>query len=241
MMDDELGPGGRPAEQPRVSVCVLAFNEVDNLPVAIEEMLGELRGLAIPWELLIIDDGSTDGTGELAEQLAEDQPGIRVVHHPQNLGLGGGYRTGFREARGEWVTFFPADAQFPASIVGQFLGRSAGADMVVGYLPDARPGLVGRALSLTERVLYRLLLGKMPRFQGILLIRRTLLHEIPLVSEGRGWAIVMELLIRASRGPYRLVSEPTAIRPRLSGDSKVNNPRTILANLLQLHELSRRL
>jgi glycosyltransferase involved in cell wall biosynthesis len=226
---------------PLVSVVVLAFNEETNLRAAVGELLSELKSLGSDWELVIVDDGSTDATCAIAEEIAAAEPGVRVVHHGTNLGLGGGYRTGFREARGQWVTFFPADGQFPANIVGQFLRRSKGADMVVGYLPGLRPGIVGQTLSFAERVLYRVLFQKLPRFQGILLIHRRLLQEIPLVSEGRGWAIVMELLIRAARGPYTLVSEPTEIRPRMSGESKVNNVRTIVANLVQLWELNRKL
>jgi glycosyltransferase involved in cell wall biosynthesis len=225
---------------PQLSVVVLAFNEEKNLQPAVAELLGELKTLGRSWELVIVDDGSSDGTGQLADALAAREPGVRVVHHPRNLGLGGGYRTGFREARGEWLTFFPADAQFPATIISQFVAASGDADMVLGYLP-ARPDLVGRALSFAERVLYRLLFRRLPRFQGIMLFRRRLLDEIPLTSEGRGWAVVMELLIRASRGPYRLVSLPTQVRPRLSGESKVNNVRGIVANLKQLWQLANRL
>jgi glycosyltransferase involved in cell wall biosynthesis len=188
-----------------------------------------------------VDDGSSDGTGPLADSLTHDQPGVRVVHHAENLGLGGGYRTGFREARGEWLTFFPADAQFPASIIGQFWQHTHCADMVLGYLPKRDHDLVGKTLSLVERALYRLLFRSFPRFQGIMLLRRKLLAEIPLTSEGRGWAVVMELILRASRGRYRLVSVPTELRPRLSGESKVNNVRSIAANLKQLWQLSRKL
>lgn len=225
---------------PHLTVAVLAFNEHDNLRTAVSELLEELRTTGVSWELVIIDDGSSDGTGALADVLAGEQAGIRVIHHAQNLGLGGGYRSGFREARGEWLTFFPADAQFPASIIGSFLRAREGHDMVLGYLP-ARHDLLGKALSLAERVLYKLMFRTFPRFQGIMLFRRKLLAELPLVSEGRGWAVVMELILRASRGPYRLVSVPTEVRPRLSGDSKVNNVRTIAANLKQLWQLSQKL
>ncbi|HEX6243706.1 MAG TPA: glycosyltransferase family 2 protein [Polyangiales bacterium] len=229
------------ADAPDLSVVVLAFNEVDNLRQALSELLAELARLGVRWELIIVDDGSSDGTGPLADGLAQQRAGVRVVHHPKNLGLGGGYRTGFREARGEWLTFFPADAQFPAEIIGQFWAHTQRADMVLGYLPKRDRDLVGKTLSWVERGLYKALFRTFPRFQGIMLFRRKLLAELPLVSEGRGWAVVMELILRASRGPYRLVSVPTEVRPRLSGQSKVNNVRSIVANLKQLWTLSQRL
>lgn len=223
---------------PRLSVVVLAYDEERNLEAAVAELVGELRRLDATWELVIIDDGSRDGTGALADRLAAGEPGMRVVHHERNLGLGGGYRTGFAEARGDYLTFFPADGQFPATILGDFLPCMEEADLVLGYLPD-RPGSVGRALSAAERLAYRAVVGRMPRFQGIFMIRRALLDELPLRSQGRGWAVVMELILRADRAGYRLVSLPTQVRPRMSGQSKVNNVRTIAANLRQLLALRR--
>jgi hypothetical protein len=86
-----------------------------------------------------------------------------------------------------------------------------------------------------------LLFGSLPRFQGVLMFRRSLLDELELKSTGRGWTVLMELIIRASRGGYRLVSVPTEMRPRMSGKSKVNNLRTIWANLKQVFALRRHL
>lgn len=227
--------------EPALSVIVLAYNEAQNLPQALSELLSELSLRDDDWELIIVDDGSTDGMGALADQLAEGQPRVRVVHHATNLGLGGGYRTGFREARGEWLTFFPADAQFPAEIISAFYKHTPNVDMILGFLPNRDSDALGKALSLIERVLYKAMFKSFPRFQGIMMFRRRMLGELPLVSDGRGWAVVMELVLRASRGPYRLLSVPTEVRPRLSGTSKVANVKNIVANLKQLWELSQRL
>ncbi len=71
------------------------------------------------------------------------------------------------------------------------------------------------------------------------MIRRELLDGLELKSTGRGWAIILELIIRTMRGGYRVISVPTEMRPRMSGKSKVNNPRTILANLKQAFMLRR--
>jgi glycosyltransferase involved in cell wall biosynthesis len=225
--------------EPEISVVVLAYNEVECLGPSVEEILGELRASGRRFEVIVVDDGSTDGTSEVADGLATLVSELRVVHHGANLGLGGGYRTGFREARGALVTVFPADGQFPASIIGQFLPHAAEHDLVLGYLPDRASSLLAKTLSFGERVLYRALFGRFPRFQGIFMIHRRLLDEIPLLSDGRGWAIVMELILRAARGRYRLVSVATASRPRQAGESKVMNARTIAANLRQLIALRR--
>lgn len=220
----------------------MAFNEAASLAVVVLEIVSVLDKAGQPFEIVIVDDGSTDGTGAIADQLAKEIPHVRVIHHETNRGLGGVYRSGFAQARGDYVTFFPADGQFPAEIIEQFLPLMEDVDMVLGYLPERKGSLVARGLSAVERALYRLLLGPLPKFQGVLMFRRALLDELMLKSSGRGWAVLMELIIRASRRGYRIVSVPTQVRPRISGRSKVNNLPTIWANLQQLitlrHHLS---
>jgi glycosyltransferase involved in cell wall biosynthesis len=226
---------------PHLTVVILAFNEAQNLPGACQEILAVLHAMPVQAELLIVDDGSTDATGQIADALALEDPIVRAIHHGTNLGLGGGYRSGFAQARGQFLTFFPADGQFPADIIPQFHAEMPRADLVLGYIPDRRSSWVAKGLSLAERILYRALFGRMPRFQGIFMIRRTILAEVPLVSQGRGWAVVMELILRVSHGPYRIVSMPNELRPRASGESKVNNVRTIAANLRQVAALRKHL
>jgi len=226
------------AAEPTITVCVFAWNEVDTLEPVVREVAGALAPLPGPHEILIIDDGSTDGTSDVADRLAKEMAGVRVVHHGKNEGLGPVYRTGFTEARGKVLTFLPADGQFPPSIAAEFFGMMSELDLVLGYLPS-RKDLVGKTLSGIERVLYRMLLGPMPRFQGVFMIRRSILEGIPLASRGRGWAIVMELIIRAHRRGFRTKSVPTAHRPRQHGVSKVNNLRNIQANMKQLVALRR--
>lgn len=222
-----------------ITVFLMAFNEADNLPTVAAEIHNVLLSLKQPFDLCILDDGSSDGTGAIADKLAAQLPGIRVIHHSENLGLGGVYRSGFRSGRGEFVTFFPADGQFPASIIGQFLPLIENRDLILGYLPRRPRSLLARFLSFSERVLYTVLFGPMPRFQGIFMIRREVLERLPLKSTGRGWTIVMELILRAARGKYRIKSAPTEIRPRMSGQSKVNNLRTIRSHLQQIAMLRR--
>lgn len=217
----------------------MAYNEADSLKIVADEITAAVQRLGIEYELLIIDDGSTDGTGQIADDLARQSQQVRVIHHTPNGGLGAVYRTGFAEARGLYLTFFPADGQFPASSIEQLLAAMPSQDMVLGYIPRRAGMVLSRMLSLLERLLYRALFGSLPTFQGVLMFRRGLLEKIELESEGRGWAVLMELIIRTSRGGYRVTSIPTGIRPRLAGHSKVNNLRTIWANLIQVLELRR--
>ena len=221
-------------DAPRVSVVIMAWNESASLAAVVHECQVELARLGGPHEILVIDDGSTDGTSQLADELALALPGVRVRHHGENRGLGAVYRTGFAEARGEVVTFFPADGQFPATIIGQYLPAIADADIILGLLPERGGPLTARALSLAERLLLRMLFGHFPRFQGILMFRRELLRDTPLVSQGRGWTVLMEFILRKARAGARIKNLPITIRPRESGDSKVNNLRSVVSNLRQV-------
>jgi glycosyltransferase involved in cell wall biosynthesis len=226
---------------PRVSLVVLAYNEADNLEPAVRELHGGLSRLTDPvgsdpepWhEIVIVDDGSRDGTGALADRLAGDLRGLRVIHHDANQGLGGGYRTGFAEAQREYITFFPADGQFPASILQLYYPLMTDHDLVLGYLPGRDPSWAGRMLSGAERFLYRMFFGYIPRFQGIFMLRRSLLPGLGLESSGRGWGIVMEMMLKVHRRGFRVISVPIDVRPRRSGQSKVRNLRTVWINLKQ--------
>jgi len=219
---------------PRVSVVIMAFNEAASLAAVATEIHSELGNLGTSYELLIVDDGSSDGTSRIADGLAAELSFVRVHHHDANLGLGAVYRTGFTEARGDLVTFFPADGQFPATIIGQYLAAIGDTDMILGTLAERGGPMPARLLSLAERLLLRALFGHFPRFQGILMFRRTLLAGTRLVSRGRGWTVLMEFIVRQARAGARIKNLPITIRPRADGVSKVNNLRSIASNLCQV-------
>ncbi|MDY0144488.1 MAG: glycosyltransferase family 2 protein [Kiritimatiellia bacterium] len=222
-----------------ISVAIMAYNEAPSLERVVGEIRDELLRLGAEYEIVIINDGSTDGSREIADRLAHDVAGVRVVHHPVNLGLGAVYREAFRCGTKELATAFPADGQFEPSIIGQFMRRFDEADMVLGYIPEYRKNrsFVARTFSWGERGLYKILFGSFPDFQGIMMFRRALVDTVPLTSTGRGWMIQMELILRFLKKGYRVVSEPTGIRARMSGESKVMNLRSILSNLRQVFEL----
>ncbi|MCI0521487.1 MAG: glycosyltransferase [Chloroflexi bacterium] len=222
-----------------ISVVVMTYNEAATLAETTREILEVLTSLNLPHDILIVDDGSADGSREIADQLASAHPAVRAIHHPTNQGLGGVYRSGFAQAQGQVISFFPADGQFPAAILAEFYSHMASADLVLGYLPQREASIISKSLSFLERLLYRLLFGHLPRFQGVLMFRRALLEGILLRSQGRGWAVLLEFILRSVRRGCRVVSLPTALRPRRSGRSKVNNLRTIASNLQQAFQLHR--
>ncbi|MCA9796787.1 MAG: glycosyltransferase family 2 protein, partial [Candidatus Eremiobacteraeota bacterium] len=105
-----------------LTVVIMAYNEEVGLAPTVTTTLDFLTS-KVEFEVLIVDDGSQDQTGPAADQLALSDPRVRVIHHQPNQGLGGVYRTGFAQARGEWLTFLPADGELPATNLGPFLDR----------------------------------------------------------------------------------------------------------------------
>jgi len=222
-----------------ISVVILAFNEEASLEAVVDEIDAVLRTIGRDYEIIIVDDGSTDDTGAIADRLARENLRLRVAHHGVNKGLGEAYITGFALAQGDVITFFAADGEIPATTIKEFTPLMDKVDMVLGYLPRRKASLFAKSLSKAERMLLWLLFGSFPKFQGVFMLRRMLLSQLELRSRGRGWTVVMELIIRASRGGYRIVSAPTEMRPRMSGKSKVKNLATICDSLRQVFALRR--
>jgi len=225
-----------------VSAIVMAYNEVGTLAATVDGLDQMLRTIGCPYEIIIVDDGSKDGTGPLADDLAAKMEFIRIVHHRPNQGLGGVYRSGFAGAKCDFITFFPADGQFSPSIIEYFYPLMKNADMVLGYLPsNTTYSLAGKVLSAGERIIYRVLFGPLPHFQGILMFRRILLEQFKLKATGRGWVILMELIIRTYQSHKYVVTRkailPEQFRPRSQGKSKVVNARVIRENLSQMISL----
>jgi len=151
-----------------ISVVVMAYNESDTLVNVTREIITTLEGLERDYEVIIVDDGSTDGTKTIAEGLVNEYSRIGLVCHDKNLGLGEVYRTGFIQSRCDLVTFFPADGQFPASILLQFVPIMENHDMVLGYLPERNSPIISKIFSRAERLLYSLLLVNYQNFKVFL-------------------------------------------------------------------------
>ncbi len=221
--------------RPELTVIVMAYNEQEGLEITVGELLETLTSLAL--EVVIVDDGSSDQTGPIGRQLAARHPSVTYHPHPRNLGLGGVYRTGFKLARGEWLTFLPADGELPPSNIPPFLDRREGHDLLLGTIPQRKVAWLAHVLTFFEKLLNRILFGYVPPFQGLFMVRVEALRSVKLYSQGRGWGVLMELFLRLLRQGRPWTNVPTTLRSRLGGESKVRNLPTVISNLIDLLRL----
>jgi glycosyltransferase involved in cell wall biosynthesis len=192
------------------------------------------------YELLVIDDASTDRTGAMADEIAAADPRVRVVHHPRNRKLGGSLKTGFASARGDLVLYTDADLPFDMDELQKAcrLMRHYEADIVCAYRFDRTgEGYVRVVYSTIYNVLVRVLFGVRIRDINFAfkLCRRRVLDEITLVSEGS--FIDAELVIRTIGSGGKVVQFGVDYFPRTRGVSTLSSPAVIVKILREMRAI----
>lgn len=221
-----------------ISIIIPAFNEAENLPIVVREVQQVARELALPdgHEIVIVDDGSRDGTREVVTRIAAENAHVVVCKHATNRGLGAALLTGYAAAEKPFVCYFPADGQVPPSTLHDLISAIGPAEIVTTAY-DTRPDTPIRLLqSRVERLIIRLLFPEAPDIRGVpRLMRRGVPAELPL-SSSSGF-VNFELLLMAARRGRKIETVIIGCRPRIGGESKVNNWRTILRTLRELVKL----
>jgi dolichol-phosphate mannosyltransferase len=238
----------------RATVCLPTYNELDNLEPMLDALAAVLRDGD---RVLVIDDASPDGTGELADRLAQTRPFLGVLHRARKDGLGPAYVAGFRRAIADGAELvLEMDCDFshdPADVPRLIAAAEDGADLVLGsrYVKGgAIPnwGLGRRAISLGGNLYAQLILGSRIRdlTGGFKCFRATVLQAIDLDATGsRGYAFQIETTYRVRRAGFRIREVPISFSDRELGHSKMS--RAIVAEavwkvpLLRLRALARRL
>ena len=116
-----------------LSVILPAFNEAANIRAVVEDAHRTVPKLAPIFEIIVVNDGSKDGTGEICDRLAEEFSDVRVVHHPGNRGYGAALKSGIMLARYDLIFFTDADGQFDLAEVAALIEQSGAYDIVAGY------------------------------------------------------------------------------------------------------------
>jgi dolichol-phosphate mannosyltransferase len=216
----------------KLAVCLPTYNERENLE-AMVRALGEV--LPEGGRVLVIDDSSPDGTGELADRLAGELSYVEVLHRAHKEGLGRAYIAGFRRALAdgaELVLEMDCDFSHDPSDVPRLAAAATSADVVLGsrYVAGGSVGNWGwgrRLVSSAGSLYARLLLGLPVRDPtgGFKCYRRAVLETIDLDAiRSRGYAFQIETTYRALRAGFSVVEIPIAFVDRTVGSSKMSGP-----------------
>ena len=205
-----------------VSLILPAFNEDAVIESAIVEADSALRRQFRDYEIIVVDDGSSDRTVGLVREMIADRPNVRLIRHSENYGYGAALRTGFEAATHDRIAFTDADCQFDLLELGELVRRTSQSPIVVGRRVKRKDPWRRRFLSRGYNWLARSFLGTRVRDCDCALkvFRREALTN--LMPESRGFFVNTEMLTRARQLGYRVVEVPVTHRPRLGGDSKVS-------------------
>jgi len=208
-----------------------AHNEEANVEPLVEEALATLPALAERFEIIVVDDGSRDHTGEIADRLGAAHPGmVRVVHHPVNRGYGAALRSGFGAARFAHVAFTDGDRQFRIADIGRLTARLSAADrpdVVIGYRIRRADPLVRTIYAKTYRLANRIFFGVRATDVDCAckLFRREALEGIRVESGGA--FLSAELLIKLRARGRVVVEVGVPHYPRTAGSPTGARPRVI--------------
>jgi dolichol-phosphate mannosyltransferase len=217
------------SENGGVWLVIPTYNEAANVEAIVAEALERLPSKR---RLLVVDDSSPDGTGRIADRLAQDREDVAVLHRPAKRGLGPAYVAGFREALAggaELIAHMDADFSHDPADLGRLLEASADADLVLGSryvegggVTDWGPGR--RAISRWGSAYARVALGVPIRdlTGGFKVFRRRALEAIDLGSlASLGYAFQVETTFRTIRAGFRVIEVPITFRDRRVGQSKM--------------------
>ncbi len=206
-------------------------NEEANLAGLVAEALETLPRLADAFEIVIVNDGSRDGTQRIADELTGDHPGVvRAVHHATNLGYGAALRSGFGAARHDVIAFTDGDRQFRVEDVGRNLERLAGADrpdVVVGFRIHRADPIVRTVYARIYRLANRVFFGLRVRDVDCAckVFRRSALEGIRVESGGAFFSA--ELLIKLGASGRSIVEVGVPHYPRTAGSSSGARPSVV--------------
>lgn len=218
---------------PMLVVCLPTYNERENLERMVRALGETFAREDLDGRVLVIDDGSPDGTGELADRLAGELPFVSVLHRERREGLGPAYLAGFRRALGDGadlVLQMDCDLSHDPADLPRLVAAARDADLVLGsrYVAGGGTrswGLARRAVSRAGCVYARLLLGVPVRdlTGGFKCFRRETLEELLAAPVStRGYAFQIELTYRAIRAGYRVREVPIVFVERQAGRSKLS-------------------
>ncbi len=205
-----------------------SLNEEKNIESAVRNVVSGFEEFGINGEILVINDGSSDGTGRIAEGLAGTHPFVRVVHHESPQGIGASFWDGVRHAGGEIVTMIPGDGENDALETLRYLPVMDHVDILIPFVYNKDVRSSGRRLlSTLYRGIINISFGMTLNYMnGTVMYRTCILKDMTLKS--RGFFYQTELLIKSIRRGYLYAEVPYALKQRVGGVSKATTLRSLM-------------
>lgn len=214
-----------------------AHNEEGNIEAVVRRALEVLPTVADWYEILIVDDGSKDRTGTIADGLATEDQHVRVIHHGRNRGYGQAWQSGIVAAAGEWIFFMDSDRQFDIGDIGRLTARCEPYDIVTGYRIARNDPyyrfLVGSCFNILVKILFDVHLRDIDC--GFKMFRARLLK--PMVLESPGALINTEIHAKANMVHAKILEVGINHYPRTVGRQSGTKPKVMLRALLEIIRL----
>ena len=205
----------------------------------VKKAIDVLEKLKLEYEIILVNDGSTDGTKEKTEKLAKENPRIKAINHPKNLGYGEALKSGFYNAKYDTIVYTDGDGQFDFSEVTKFLEKIKDYDLVIGYRIKRQDPffriLFNKGWKLSLLAFFGLTLKDVDC--GFKMIRKSVLEKIPHLESSRGAMINAELAIKAKKYGFKVTQTGVNHYPRLSGKPTGAGIKVIVKSFLDLLRL----
>jgi glycosyltransferase involved in cell wall biosynthesis len=220
-----------------ISVFFPCYNEQDNIARTARQAIDVLQKLGADFEVIIVNDGSSDATAEIADEIAAQNNCVKVVHHPTNLGYGAALQSGFKTAAKELVFYTDGDGQFDINELPALLPLIKQYDIVSCYRLNRQDNFIRKLNGWAWTTLVCLLFNMKVRDIdcAFKLYKREIFDNIQISSSGA--LIDAEILARAVRKGYRLIQRPVHHYPRTAGVQTGAKLRVILRAFRELFKL----
>jgi glycosyltransferase involved in cell wall biosynthesis len=224
-----------------ISVFFPCYNEQDNIRQVTQRATEALKGTGADYEIILVNDGSKDDTGRIADELAAGDGRIRVVHHQRNMGYGAALQSGFRAAKKEYVFFTDGDGQFDIGEMPAMLALMERYDIVCGYRLNRKDPIIRKINGWLWTRMVCILFGMKVRDIdcAFKLFRREVFEHIKMESSGA--LISAEILARATRAGYKITEAGVHHYPRTAGKQTGAKFRVILRAFKELFSLYSRI
>src|SRR5216110_3247501 len=223
-----------------LSLVFPAFNEAANIRTVVEDAHQTVPKLAPIFEIIVVNDGSKDRTGEICDRLAEELSNVRVVHHPRNCGYGAALKSGINLARHDLIFFTDADGQFDLKEVASLLEQADAYDIVAGYRARRQDPPHRLLFAWGWNMLVQLVLGIKIRDIdcAFKVFNRRVFDKVQINSVGA--MVNTEIFAQVSRFGMTVMEIPVSHFPRRHGKPTGGNPAVIFKAFRELIKMRRK-